>query len=43
MHKDNVDFPSGRYPESSMLISLLEVYKEQGGQELGYLEDVEGS
>ena len=30
--------PQGRYPESFVLISLLEVC-----QEWGYLEDVEGS
>ena len=34
--------PQERYPENCVLISLLEVCQE-GGQEGGYLEDVEGS
>ena len=35
---DDLILPQGRYPESFVLISLLEVC-----QEWGYLEDVEGS
>ena len=35
---DDLILPQGRYPESFVLISLLEVC-----QEGGYLEDVEGS
>ena len=31
------------YPENFVLISQLEVCPEGGGQEGGYLEDVEGS
>ena len=31
------------YPEIFLLISQLEVCQEGGGQEGGYLEDVEGS
>ena len=31
------------YPENFVLISQLEVFREGGGQEVGYLEDVEGS
>ena len=31
------------YPENFVLISQLEVCQEGGGQEGGYLEDVEGS
>ena len=33
----------GRYPEDFVLISQSEVCQEGGGQERGYLEDVEGS
>ena len=32
-----------RNPEHFMLISQLEVCQEGGGQEEGYLEDIEGS
>ena len=39
---NDVFSPQGRYPESFVLISQLEVCQE-GGQEGGYLEDVEGS
>ena len=39
---NDVFSPLGRYPEKIMLISQLEVCQE-GGQEGGYLEDVEGS
>ena len=35
--------PKGRYPENFVLIPQLEVCQEGGGQEGGYLEDVEGS
>ena len=31
------------YPENFVLILQLEVCREEGGQEGGYLEDVEGS
>ena len=31
------------YPENFVLIYQLEVFREGGGQEVGYLEDVEGS
>ena len=31
------------YPENFVLISQLEVFLKGGGQEVGYLEDVEGS
>ena len=40
---NDVFLPQGRYPENFVLTSLLEVCPEGGGQELGYLEDVEGS
>ena len=40
---DDLILPQGRYPESFVLTSLLEVCQEGGGQEDGYLEDVEGS
>ena len=44
---NDVLLPQGRYPESFVLISLLEVCQEQGGgrvdQEVGYLEDSEDS
>ena len=40
----NVVFlPQLRYPENFLMISLLEVCQEGGGQEGGYLEDIEGS
>ena len=40
---DLLILPQGKYPESFMLISLLEVCQEgEGGQERGHLEDVEG-
>ena len=32
-----------RYPENFVPISLLEGCQEGGGQEEGYLEDIEGS
>ena len=31
------------YPENFVLISQLKVFLEGGGQEVGYLEDFEGS
>ena len=34
--------PQGRYPENFMPISQLEGCQEGGGQEGGYLEEVEG-
>ena len=34
--------PQGSYPESFVLISLLEVCQEWGGPSWGYLEDIEG-
>ena len=34
--------PQGKYPENCVLISQLEVCQE-GGQEGGYFEDIEGS
>ena len=40
---NHVFLPQGRYPENFVLISLLEVCQEVGGQEGGYLEDVGGS
>ena len=40
---NDVFLPQGRYPENSMLISQLEVCQEGGGQEWGYLENVESS
>ena len=39
---NDVFLPQGRYPENLVLIYQLEVCQE-GGQEAGYLEDVEGS
>ena len=39
----DVLLPQGRYPENFVLISQLEVFREGGGQKVGYLEDVEGS
>ena len=39
---NDIFIPKGRYPENFVLISLLEVCQEgAGGQEGGYLEDVE--
>ena len=38
---DDLILPQGRYPESFMLISLLEVCQE-GGPSWGYFEYVEG-
>ena len=35
--------PQESYPENFMLLSLLEVCQDRGGQEGGYLEDVDGS
>ena len=35
--------PQESYPENLMLLSLLEVCQERGGQEGGYLKDVDGS
>ena len=40
---NDVLLPQGRYPENFVLISQLEVCQEGGGQEGGYLEDIEGS
>ena len=40
---NDVFSPQGRYPENFILISQLEVCQEGGGQEGGYLEDIEGS
>ena len=40
---DDLGRLQGRYPENFVLISQLEVCQEGGGQEGGYLEDVEGS
>ena len=37
---NDVFLPKGRYPQNFVLISLLEVCQEGGGQEVGYLEDV---
>ena len=40
----DVFLPHGRYPENFVLISQLEGGREGGGgQEVGYLENVEGS
>ena len=39
---NHVFLPRGRYPENFVLISPLEVCQEGGGQEGGYLEDVDG-
>ena len=39
----DVFLPKGRYPENFVLISQSEVCQERGGQEGGYLEDVEVS
>ena len=36
-------FPPERYPENLVLISQSEVCQEGGGQEVGYLEDIDGS
>ena len=33
----------GRYPENFVLISQLEVCQEEGDQEGGYLENIEGT
>ena len=38
----DVFLPQGRYPENFVLISLMEVCQEGGGQEGGYMEDVGG-
>ena len=40
---NDVFLPQGRYPENFVLISLLEVCEEGGGQEGDYLKDVGGS
>ena len=40
---NDVLLPQGRYPENFVLISQLEEGQEGGGQEGGYLEDIEGS
>ena len=40
---NDVCLPQARYPENFVLISQSEVCQEGGGQEGGYLEDVEGS
>ena len=39
----NIIVPQGIYPENFVLISQLEVCQEGGGQEGGYLADIEGS
>ena len=39
---NGVLLPQGRYPENFVLISQLEVF-QNGGQEGGYLEDIDGS
>ena len=39
----DVFLPCGRYTESLMLMSLLEVCQEWGGQKRSYVEDIEGS
>ena len=39
---DDLGRLQGKYPENFVLISQLEVCQEMGGQEGGYLEDVEG-
>ena len=39
----DVLLPQGRYSENFVLISQLEVCQEGGGQEGGYLADIEGS
>ena len=39
---NDVFLPQGRHPENCVLISQLEVCQEGGGQEGGYMEDVEG-
>ena len=39
---DDLFWPQKRYLENFMMISVLEVCQEWGGQEWGYLEDVEG-
>ena len=40
---NDVLLPQGRYPENFVLISQLEVFREGGGQEVAFMEDVEGS
>ena len=40
---NDVFLPQGTYPENFMLIAQSEVRQEGGGQEAGYLEDIEGS
>ena len=40
---NDVFLQQGRYPENFVLISQLEEGQEGGGQEVGYLEDIEGS
>ena len=40
---NDIFLTQGRYPENFVLISQLEVCQEGGGQEVGDLEDVEGS
>ena len=40
---DDLGRLQGRYPENFVLISQSEVCQEGGGQEGGYLEDIEGS
>ena len=40
---NDILLPQGRYPKNVVLISQLEVCQEEGGQEGGYLEDIEGS
>ena len=40
---NDVFIPQGRYPENFVPISQLEGCQEWGGQEGGYMEEVEGS
>ena len=40
---NDVFLPKRTYPENFVLIFQLKVFLEGGGQEVGYLEDVEGS
>ena len=40
---NGVYLSQGRYPENFVLISQLKLFLEGGGQEVGYLEGVEGS
>ena len=40
---NDVLLPQGRYPENFVLILQFKVCQEVGGQEGGYLADIEGS